>query len=37
MTRALIERYAERIAAILSWRDPPVIAGTLPAACCAEG
>jgi len=37
MTQALTERYAERIAGVLSCYDRLVITGTLPTVCYAEG
>ena len=37
MTQALMERYADRIAGVLSCYDRLVITGTLPTVCYAEG
>ena len=37
MTQALTERYADRIAGVLSCYDRVVITGTLPTVCYAEG
>jgi hypothetical protein len=37
MTQALTERYAERIAGVLSCYDRMVISGTLPVVCYADG
>jgi hypothetical protein len=37
MSQALVERYDERIAGVLSCYDRVVITGTLPGVCYAEG
>ena len=37
MAQALMERYADRIAGVLSCYDRLVITGTLPTVCYAEG
>ena len=37
MSQSLLERYAERIAGVLSCYDRVVITGTLPGVCYAEG
>ena len=37
MTQALTERYADRIAGVLSCYDRLVITGTLPTVCYADG
>ena len=37
MTVALLERYDDRIAGVLSCYDRVVITGTLPTVCYAEG
>jgi hypothetical protein len=37
MTSALIERYGDRIAGVLSCYDRIVVTGTLPTVCYAEG